>query len=91
MGLDQGNLTCTQGREMLGRAGAAPDSPVSGHTTAGDPRATSPVCPSIPPRGSAQLQGTGLVSSHSVLGTEPKKSLNRWWQESSRSPCYGAI
>lgn len=65
------------GREMLGRAGAAPNSPMPGHTTGGDPRATSPVYPSVPPRGSAQLQGTELVSSHSLLGTGAKKSLNR--------------
>lgn len=67
--LSSGNLTCTQERESLG------DSSVSGPCRA--PRASSPVCPSIPLGGSAQLQGTGLVSSQSVLGTESKQSLNR--------------
>lgn len=65
------------GREMLGRAGAAPNSPMPRHTAVGDPRATSPACPSVPPRGSAQLQGAELVSSHSLLGAGAKKSLNR--------------
>lgn len=87
--LSSGNLPCTQRREMPGRAGAAPDSFMSRHCRA--PRATSPVCPSIPPQGLAQLQGTGLVSSQSMLGTESKQSLNRWLQESRHSLCHGAF
>lgn len=47
----------------------APDSSKSRPCRA--PRATSPVCPSIPPRGSAQLQGTGLLCPSPCWGLNP--------------------
>lgn len=57
--LSSGNLTCTQGREMPGRAGAAPDSSMSWPCRT--PRASSPVCPSILPRAQPSCKAWAAV------------------------------
>lgn len=57
--LSSGSLTCTQGREMPGRAGAAPDSSMSWPCRA--PRGSSPVCPSILPRAQPSCKAWAAV------------------------------